>query len=101
MNKLRRCLALLIVVFAASLPPLTAVADESPFVRPAELEPDIAFWRKVYTQVTTEGGLLHDQSAPGTCHECETSCCRSCAVEIEARTYCGWCATLVAAAAGA
>jgi membrane-bound lytic murein transglycosylase D len=61
MNKLRRCLALLIVLFAASLPPLTAVADESPFVRPAELEPDIAFWRKVYTEVTTEGGLLHDQ----------------------------------------
>ena len=61
MNKLRRCLALLIVVFAASLPPLTAIADESPFVRPTELEPDIAFWRKVYTQITTEGGLLHDQ----------------------------------------
>ena len=61
MNKLRRCLALLIVVFAASLPPLTTAADESPFVRPAALEPDIAFWRKVYTEVTTEGGLLHDQ----------------------------------------
>jgi peptidoglycan lytic transglycosylase D len=61
MNKFRRCLALLVVVFAFSLPPLTAVAEESPFVRPAELEPDIAFWRKVYTEVTTEGGLLHDQ----------------------------------------
>jgi peptidoglycan lytic transglycosylase D len=61
MNKLRRCLALLIVVFASSVQPLTAIADESPFVRPTELEPDIAFWRKVYTQVTTEGGLLHDQ----------------------------------------
>jgi membrane-bound lytic murein transglycosylase D len=61
MNKLRRCLALLTVFLAASLPPLIAVADESPFVRPAALEPDIAFWRKVYTEVTTEGGLLHDQ----------------------------------------
>ncbi|HKQ14831.1 MAG TPA: LysM peptidoglycan-binding domain-containing protein [Steroidobacteraceae bacterium] len=30
-------------------------------MRPTELEPDIAFWRKVYTQITTEGGLLHDQ----------------------------------------
>ena len=69
MNKLRRCLALLIVVFASSLPPLTAVADESPFVRPAELEPDIAFWRKVYTQVTTEGGLLHDQDDLGVIYE--------------------------------
>ena len=69
MNKLRRCLALLIVVFACSLPPLTAVAAESPFVRPAELEPDIAFWRKVYTEVTTEGGLLHDQDDLGVIYE--------------------------------
>lgn len=30
------------------------------FVRPAELEPDIAFWRRIYTEVTTQGGLLHD-----------------------------------------
>jgi membrane-bound lytic murein transglycosylase D len=61
MNKVRRSLALLLVVFAFALPPLTAAADESPFVRPAELEPDIAFWRRVYTEITTEGGLLHDQ----------------------------------------
>jgi membrane-bound lytic murein transglycosylase D len=61
MNKVRRAFALLFVVFAFALPPLSAVADESPFVRPTELEPDIAFWRSVYTEVTTEGGLLHDQ----------------------------------------
>jgi membrane-bound lytic murein transglycosylase D len=30
------------------------------FVRPAELEPDIAFWRMIYTEVTTEQGVLHD-----------------------------------------
>jgi membrane-bound lytic murein transglycosylase D len=30
------------------------------FVRPAELEHDIAFWRRVYTEVTTRGGLIHD-----------------------------------------
>ena len=35
-------------------------AESEHFVRPAELEPDIAFWRRVYTEVTTEGGLLHD-----------------------------------------
>jgi membrane-bound lytic murein transglycosylase D len=40
-----------------------AYADvDSPFVRPAELEPDIAFWRRVYTEVTTRGGLIHDAS---------------------------------------
>jgi membrane-bound lytic murein transglycosylase D len=32
----------------------------SPFVRPPELEPDIAFWRRIYTEVGTDGGLLHD-----------------------------------------
>lgn len=30
------------------------------FARPAELEPDIAFWRRIYTEVTTQGGLVHD-----------------------------------------
>lgn len=37
-----------------------AQAEESPFIRPAELEPDVAFWRRVYTEVTTQGGLVHD-----------------------------------------
>jgi membrane-bound lytic murein transglycosylase D len=69
MKNVRRCFALLIVVFAASLPPLTAVADENPFVRPAALEPDIAFWRRVYTEVTTQGGLLHDQDDLGVVYE--------------------------------
>lgn len=30
------------------------------FVRPAQLEPDIAFWRRIYTEVSTDGGLIHD-----------------------------------------
>src|SRR5262249_23625140 len=61
MNKVRCCLALLVVVFAFCVSPPPAVAAEGRFARPAELEPDIAFWRRVYTEVTTEGGLLHDQ----------------------------------------
>jgi membrane-bound lytic murein transglycosylase D len=28
--------------------------------RPAQLEPDVQFWQRIYTQVTTQGGLLHD-----------------------------------------
>jgi membrane-bound lytic murein transglycosylase D len=32
----------------------------NPFVRPPELERDIAFWRRIYTEVTTDGGLIHD-----------------------------------------
>ncbi|HLB83922.1 MAG TPA: transglycosylase SLT domain-containing protein, partial [Steroidobacteraceae bacterium] len=28
--------------------------------RPAEIEPDVRFWVRVYTEVTTNGGLVHD-----------------------------------------
>jgi membrane-bound lytic murein transglycosylase D len=36
-------------------------ADEpDPFPHPAELEPDVRFWIRVYTEVTTDGGLIHD-----------------------------------------
>ena len=34
-------------------------ADED-FPRPAGLEPDVAFWTRVYTEVDTNAGLLHD-----------------------------------------
>ena len=69
MDKFRRCLVLSFVAFTFALPPLSAAADESPFVRPAELEHDVVFWRRVYTEVTTEGGLLHDQDDLGVVYE--------------------------------
>jgi len=34
------------------------VAD--PFAHPPELEPDVRFWIRVYTEVTTDQGLIHD-----------------------------------------
>ncbi len=34
--------------------------DASPFIRPLELEPAVAFWRRVYTEATTDGGFIHD-----------------------------------------
>lgn len=38
-----------------------AVAGTSPsFPRPPELEPDIHFWTRVYTEVDSRAGLLHD-----------------------------------------
>jgi hypothetical protein len=40
--------------------PTIATAPEL-FPRPAELQPDINFWLRVYTQVTTNEGLVHDQ----------------------------------------
>ncbi len=31
-----------------------------PFARPPELEADVRFWIRVYTEVNTDGGLIHD-----------------------------------------
>ncbi len=47
----------------------TAGAAESPFVRTAEIEPDIQFWTRVYTEVTTNGGLIHDERNLGIVYE--------------------------------
>lgn len=53
--KASRRLALCAVV--ALCAPL-AMADDFP--RPAELEPDVRFWTRVYTEVDTQSGFLHD-----------------------------------------
>jgi membrane-bound lytic murein transglycosylase D len=39
---------------------LEAAATEDPFAHPKTLEQDIRFWIRVYTEVTTDGGLIHD-----------------------------------------
>ncbi len=45
------------------LPLFSAQAQEAnPFVRPAGLEPAIKFWQRVYTEVATTGGLVHDHT---------------------------------------
>ena len=54
----RRALAAL-----AALPmlfPGISTSADSPFIRSAEIEPDVQFWERVYTEVTTNGGLVHD-----------------------------------------
>lgn len=38
----------------------SAHGDPTQFPRPAELEPDVQFWERVYSKVSTQGGLLHD-----------------------------------------
>ena len=38
----------------------TAPVVGGPFVHPPELEPDVRFWIRVYTEVTTDQGLIHD-----------------------------------------
>jgi membrane-bound lytic murein transglycosylase D len=37
-----------------------ADTNDDPFPRPAELQPDIRFWTKVYTQIDSSSGFLHD-----------------------------------------
>lgn len=67
---------LFVLLFLCSVAIVTAVpvvaAESNHFVRPAELEPDIAFWRRVYTEVTTEGGLLHDPEDLSVVYEAVT-----------------------------
>src|SRR5262245_56721478 len=33
----------------------------SPFVRPTELDADVRFWQRVYTEAGTDGGYIHDE----------------------------------------
>src|ERR1700678_4324135 len=47
-----------------------AVAEtRAPFVHPPELEQDVRFWIRVYTEVTTDQGLLHDDWNLGLVYE--------------------------------
>jgi membrane-bound lytic murein transglycosylase D len=48
-------LALLLMIAGGA-----ALAQSSAFPRPAALEPDIAFWKRVYTEVDTSSGFIHD-----------------------------------------
>jgi peptidoglycan lytic transglycosylase D len=53
--------AALCLLLSPALLALPAAADEpDPFAHPAALEPDIRFWIRVYTEVTTDQGLIHD-----------------------------------------
>lgn len=55
MRFVRGCLCIALLAFGS-----LALAANDAFSRPAELERDVLFWQRVYTEVTTNGGLLHD-----------------------------------------
>ena len=57
-----RSAALLALLALCSRSPLAHAAEAAadPFVRPAALEPDVRFWERIYSSVTTQGGLIHD-----------------------------------------
>src|ERR1700681_1703584 len=46
-----------------------AAATEAVMPRPPELERDVRFWIRVYTEVDTNGGFLHDQYNLGVVYE--------------------------------
>jgi membrane-bound lytic murein transglycosylase D len=57
-DALATVLALQLFVAAADVRALDA--EPSPIVRPAALERDVAFWRRVYSEITTSQGFIHD-----------------------------------------
>jgi membrane-bound lytic murein transglycosylase D len=52
---------------AIGVTPALAAGDAMP--RPAALEGDVQFWIRVYTQIDTNAGFLHDQYNLGTVYE--------------------------------
>jgi membrane-bound lytic murein transglycosylase D len=52
-----RCLA---VAYALALFAFDAAAQNELFPRPAQLEPAVKFWTRVYTEVDTKSGFIHD-----------------------------------------
>lgn len=56
--------ALLLLLGTAALP-----AAETAFPRPPELERDVQFWIRVYSQVDTNSGFLHDQYNLGVVYD--------------------------------
>jgi membrane-bound lytic murein transglycosylase D len=60
-------LALLVAPFIWCTPLRADTSDA--FAYPPELEPDVRFWIRVYTEVTTDQGLLHDDWYLGLVYE--------------------------------
>ncbi|MDB6156990.1 MAG: LysM peptidoglycan-binding protein [Gammaproteobacteria bacterium] len=46
-----------------------ALAAEDPMPRPPELERDVQFWIRIYSEVDTNGGFLHDERNLGVVYE--------------------------------
>ena len=57
----RACFSTLVVILALALPlHRAAFGAEEAFPRPPELEPAIHFWVRVYTEIDTNSGFVHD-----------------------------------------
>src|SRR5579885_3128583 len=59
----RTAVIALVFLCTFTLPaPRPAFAKPDPFPRPPELERDVQFWIRVYTQIDTNSGFLHDEN---------------------------------------
>ena len=54
-------LLLFVLLCLSSLLSRFAAADQVLLPRPPELEPDVQFWIRVYTEISTNEGFIHDQ----------------------------------------
>jgi membrane-bound lytic murein transglycosylase D len=50
----------LLLLLCLLIVPTATFAAPEPLERPAALEPDVNFWRRVYTEITTHEGFVHD-----------------------------------------
>src|SRR5580698_3353034 len=65
----RRPLALWALAISALLALAPVFAADNPMPRPPELERDVQFWVRVYTQLDTNSGVLHDQYNLGVVYQ--------------------------------
>ncbi len=49
-----------LIVVAALASTVAAAVDQAEFARPGGLAADVTFWKRVYTEVDTRSGLIHD-----------------------------------------
>ena len=55
--------------FLQTLAASVAGAARSDFPQPRALEPDVTFWKRIYSEVGTDGGLIHDTHDLGLVYE--------------------------------
>ncbi len=65
----RRLLRLLVPLALALIAAMPVLAADNAIPRPAGLERDVQFWIRVYTEVNTDGGFLHDERHLGVVYE--------------------------------
>jgi membrane-bound lytic murein transglycosylase D len=58
---MKRFLPLALLCLAPFAPVSAAPANDEALPRPAQLEPDVQFWIRVYSEVSTNEGFIHDQ----------------------------------------